>query len=494
MRIPTNGQRRQPGLFLLVPFAVALGLILATRAGAEDEAIVQANRLSEAFRAAAAKVLPTVVRINTVTGPETNVGGPGQVNPFRGTPFEDFFDDQTPGFRFHGGAPQRMGVGSGIVIDSTGVILTNNHVVEDAAPSQLTVELADGQRFQATEIKRDERSDLAIVRIKPAKPLPAARFGDSGKMAIGDWVIAVGSPFELDQTVSAGIISALGRTLDANRPEYLQTDAAINPGNSGGPLVNLRGEVIGINTAIASRNGGYQGIGFAVPSNQAQWVAGQLVARGKVDRAYLGVTITKIDAEVAEQFGVAPQAGVVVTEVFAGTPAANAGLKEGDLIMSFAGQTVTGPSQLQQIVERCPLHSTQTLQIRRDKKPMALTVTLTPMPEDVRVGSSGPAGGAPRGFYASRELGITVGSLTPELAEQLNCKGFQGVVVTAVDPGSLAARVGLVEGTLIMRVGRTKVTSVEEFKASIEKTSLRQGVLLLVRVGGGNRFIVLKAQ
>ncbi len=494
-----NSTARQPRRFrgaLWQPVLVAvIGLALIGRAVADDEAIQHANRLSEAFRAAAKKVLPTVVRVNRLAEADAGPITSGPHNPFRGTPFEDFFDEDMPGFRFPRSIPRRMGIGSGVIIDASGVILTNNHVVEGADPGEITIELAGGERFKATEIKHDPRTDLAIVRIKPPRRLPAANLGDSNDLAIGDWVIAIGSPFELDQTVSAGIISAKGRTLDPERPEYLQTDAAINPGNSGGPLVNLRGEVVGINTAIASRNGGYQGIGFAVPSNRAKWVSEQLIAHGKVRRAYLGVTISKVGADVAEQLGVEPHTGALVTEVFDGTPAAKAGFKEGDLIVRFAGRPVNSPVELQHTVEQCPIDSKHQVQVRRDGKPMTLRVTLKPMPGDSETGSMSPEDQeptGPRSLYTSKDLGLSVTNLIPDVAEQLGYENFQGVVITRVNPRGIAAGAGLVEGALIMQVGRTKVKNVDQFKAAIEKLSIRRGIMLLVRMGRGNRFVVLK--
>jgi len=282
--LPLSHRSRAGGTTLWT-LAVLAAIAIAWPARAqEDDAVDQAKSLSRAFRAAAKKVLPTVVTVRTVVKPhEEKKGEPGQ-NPFKGTPFEDLFGDEVPGFNFDVPETPELGLGSGVIIDASGIVLTNNHVVEGA--DEVVVRLADGRELPATDIKVDARTDLAVLRIKASEPLPAAPLGDSDKLEIGDWVIAVGNPFELEGTVSAGIISAKGRTLGSvGRARFLQTDAAINPGNSGGPLVNLDGEVVGINTAIFSRSGGYQGIGFAIPINLAKWVTPQLIRGGRVERA-----------------------------------------------------------------------------------------------------------------------------------------------------------------------------------------------------------------
>lgn len=465
----------------------------------EDHAVQQANSLSRAFRAAAKKVLPTVVRVQTSTEPRRIEGRRQRGdNPFKGTPFEHFFDhdeDGFPGFAPRPNAPLRGGFGSGVIIDPSGIVLTNNHVVRGA--DKVTVVLADGRQFEATDIKTDEKTDLAVLRIHAGKPLPAARLGDSDLLDIGDWVIAVGSPFRLANTVSAGIISAKGRTLSGGqRTKYLQTDAAINPGNSGGPLVNLNGEVVGINTAIASVNGGYQGIGFAIPSNRAKWVTEQLIKSGAVHRAYLGVSIMKVDEDLAEQLGVRFGQGVLVSEVFKNTPAAAAGIQEGDLILTFSGRSVNSPIQLQEVVERCPLGSKQKAEILRNGKPKTLRVVVTSLPKDFGVASRGPSGMGRDGkspSHANKELGLEVTELTDDVAERLGYKkGTAGVVISRVDPQSIAAMAGLREGTLVLRVGRKQIKNVADFEAAMKTVSLEKGVLMLLRVGDGNRFVVLK--
>jgi len=470
----------------------------------DPEVVAHAKSLSRAFRAVAKAVQPTVVKITTSTKPQRNgpqrSGSPRntpQGNPFKGTPFEDFFGDQDmPGFQFrHPQVPRRQsGVGSGVIIDPKGIILTNNHVVDGAG--EVTIDLPDGRQYKAVEIKTDEQTDLAVVMIKPDEPLPAATMGDSDRMEIGDWVLAIGNQFELEGTVTAGIISAKGRSLaSSQRAELLQTDAAINPGNSGGPLVNLDGHVIGISTAIASTTGGYQGVGFAIPINLAKWVTAQLIESGQVRRAYLGVQISEIDSQLATKLGVRPGEGVVVAEIFPDTPAADAGFEIGDIIRTFAGHPVTNPRELQEAVERSQPGTKQRVDIVRNRKPDTLSVVVKPLPKDFGM-AGGPSLGQGRtedaSGYTNDDLGLDVGDLTEELAEQLGYEGFSGVVITGVDIDGIAAEAGISEGMLVLKVGSKVVKSVADFKAAMKGESLKEGILLLIRAKDSNRFIVLQ--
>ncbi len=495
--VRTGGRYALPIICVLIA-AVGLGRYGTTQA--DEEAIKQANALSRAFRSAAKKVLPTVVKVRTTTKSRQIKGQFQGKNPFKGTPFEEFFgDDDSPGHRSPGHGmmpfiPHRSGVGSGVIIDPKGIILTNNHVVEDA--DEVMVELPDGRQFKATDIKTDKQTDLAVLRIEAKTPLPAARLGDSSKMEIGDWVLAIGSPFELEQTVNAGIISGKGRMLGhVKRGEVLQTDAAINPGNSGGPLVNLNGEVVGINTAIASRSGGFQGIGFAIPINLAKWVSGQLIDRGAVQRAYLGVGIGAISSELAKKLGVKPHQGVLVSEVYPKTPAAAAGFQEGDVILKFAGQPVADPRDLQEVVERAKFGSKQRVDIIRAGKPMTLEVVVKSLPKRFGVASFSPDD-EPEGdstpSHANNQLGLEVADLNPQVAKQLGYVGFSGVLISGVDADGVAAEAGLREGMLILRVGQKPIKTVAEFQAAMKNESPKDGILLLIRTPRGNRFVVLQ--
>ncbi|NBW97209.1 MAG: Do family serine endopeptidase [Planctomycetia bacterium] len=503
MTHPTTAPRI-PGFIGTACAIAAVSALLGQPAAAEDsagtaEAMSHATALSKAFRHAAEHATPSVVvvrseaRAKPAPQRQRQRQGGGE-NPFKGTPFEDFFKDGLPeGFEFgpRGGMPPRSGVGSGVIVDAAGIVLTNNHVVEGA--DEVTVELPDGREFKATEIKTDPESDLAVVRLGNAKDLPVAKLGDSDKLEIGDWVIAIGNPFELETTVSAGIISGKGRELGSiRRAKFLQTDAAINPGNSGGPLVNLAGEVVGINTAIASSSGGYQGVGFAIPINLAKWVSGQLIARGSVERGYLGVSISPISTDMAAKLGVRDRKGALVTEVMPGTPAAEAGVEEFDVIVGFDGQPVDGPRSLQEVVERSGIGQKHKVAVLRDGKTVELAVSVKPLPD--KVAKSG-GGGLKKGpgveeTYYAEQFGLEVRdkNSVPEDAYA----GFEGVLVDRVDPDGIAAEAGLGPGYLIRKIGHKTVTSVAEFAAAIEKESAEDGILVGVRTPRGNSIVLLK--
>jgi serine protease Do len=471
---------------------------LADPAAAED--LVHAQALSKAFRRAAETATPAVVVVRSESKPKKVTGrGPQRGrgdNPLKGTPFEGMFPDGLPeGFEFNmpegGRTPGRSGVGSGVIVDASGVVITNNHVVEGA--DEVTVELADGREFKAASIETDPESDLAVVKLADATNLPTAKLGDSDKLAIGDWVIAIGNPFELETTVSAGIISGKGRELGGiRRAQFLQTDAAINPGNSGGPLINLEGEVVGINTAIASNSGGYQGIGFAIPANLARWVTDQLIAKGKVERAYIGVQMGPLDTRMATKLGVKDRNGVLVNDVVPGSPAAAAGVQELDVITAFDGQPVKGTRSLQEIVERSAVGKPHTLTVFRDGEQMTLTITVKPLPSDLAQGGrpmKAEAESDGETFY-SEEFGLEVRA-KGSLAEDAYAE-FEGVVVDRVDDDGIAAAAGIGPGMLIRKVGRTPVSSIAEFEAALASESAADGVVLGVRTPRGNQVVLLK--
>jgi len=485
--------------WLMVGTLIAgISLWQASIAGAGEDAadaaaIGQAKSLSRAFRAAARRVLPTVVQIKTITRPHRVESSLPPENPFWGTPFEEWFGEDFPGFRRYSIRPEpqpQPGLGSGVIIDASGIVLTNNHVVEGV--DKVTVQLGDGREFEAVDTKTDYRTDLAVVRIKPEGPLPAARLGDSDKLQIGDWVIAIGHPFALEQTVSAGIISAKGRTVgDIRRTTFLQTDAVINLGNSGGPLVNLDGEVVGISTAIFSPSGGYYGIGFAIPINTAKWVAPQLIGAGTVARAYLGIKIGKIDADLARQLGVAPHEGLVVAKVFEDSPADQAGLREDDVILTFDGRPLRTPNDLQELVERSPAGSRHELKIVRRGDPQTLQVVVKAMPDDFDVALALGDGDA-TAVYQSGALGLAVVDLSKSTADRLGYEPGSGVLVVGTDRRGIAHQAGLREMMLIRRVGDRPVRNVREFAAAIENESLETGIKLEVQTGGGTEILTLE--
>jgi serine protease Do len=452
--------------------------------------ITDAQGLSDAFRSTAKQVQPAVVMIHKTAAVPVKSDGRGPVpeNPLKDSPFGKHFGDIPELKRFFEQlprmpSPHQQGMGTGVIVDESGIILTNNHVVQGGG--DIVVRLHDGREFKATEVKTDPQTDLAVIRIEGAEDLQAARLGDSDRMEIGDWVLALGHPFGLEGTVTAGIISAKGRGIGITaREDFLQTDAAINPGNSGGPLVNLQGEVVGINTAISSRTGGNNGVGFAIPINLAKWVADQLIADGNVRRAQLGVVIQPVTQELARQFDVKVREGVLVAEVTADSPAEKAGLKPGDVIVEFAGKAVSNPRELQLLVERSQPGEQTTLTVIRDgEREMVNVVCREAVSEDE------PAAGSVKS--RDNKLGLELSDLTPDVAQRLGVEGVEGVVITSVEPGSAAAQAGLSSGDVVVEVERQAVKSVGDFKKILEERDSDDGILLLVRSERGSRFVVV---
>ena len=391
--------------------------------------------------------------------------------PFGNMPELRKFFKNMPRAPHHG----QGGLGSGLIIDASGVILTNAHVVRDGR--EITVRLHDGREYKATKVHTDPKADLAVLRIEGAENLTAAKLGNSDKAEVGDWVLALGNPFGLEGTVTAGIVSAKGRGIGLNeRESFIQTDAAINPGNSGGPLVNLDGEVIGINTAISSNSGGNEGVGFAIPINLAKWVAKQLTDGETVHRARLGVMIQPLTHELAQQFGVKTHEGVLVAGVSPDSPAAKVGFKAGDVIVEFAGKAVASPQELQGLVEQSPIGKEQTVIVLREHKRVELKVSPTEL-----AGDSGSSRDDVSHGSKLEKLGMEVQNLTPDLAAKLQIKAEQGVVVTDVQAGSAAERAGLASGAVIVEANRKTVKNVEDLSKAMDEKSLAKGVLLLVR-------------
>ena len=464
------------------------------KASAATPGQASAQDLSAAFRHAARGALPGIVSIETrgKAAVRTESGRDGDAGPFgdlfRNEPgLRDFFRFRTPT-----PMPRSQGHASGFIIDRSGIILTNNHVIADA--EQVKVKLSDGREYVATGIKGDPRSDVAILRIKPEGEIVPLRLGNSDAIDIGEWVLAIGSPFGLDLTVTAGIISAKGRGMGiAEREDFLQTDAAINPGNSGGPLINLNGEVIGMSTAISSRSGGYEGIGFAVPINLARWVADQLTSKGSVTRAYLGVMVQQVDQEMARQFKVPVGQGAIVTHVAPGSPAAAAKLEPGDVILRLDGKAVAGSRELQGLVEQLHIGRKYALVVLRHGKEQRVDVEVKEMPHEYALaGAHEPEGSKPAEPGAFDDLGLEVADLTAEAARQLGYTEASGVAITSVKPDSPAAAEGLHDGMLIEKVGQRRVTTVAEFREALKEASIEKGVLLLVRSPRGSKFVVLR--
>jgi serine protease Do len=427
---------------------------------------------------------PVVVNISTTQVSEMR----GQSQQEFGSPFGD--DDPFNDFwrRFFGGpmprGPQRQrSLGSGFIIDADGSILTNNHVVENA--QKIVVKLSNDQEYEAKVIGRDAKTDMAVIKIDAKTALSAASLGDSDGLEVGEWVVAIGNPFGLDSTITSGIVSAKGRHIGQGPYDnFIQTDASINPGNSGGPLINLRGEVIGINTAIFSRTGGNMGIGFAIPINLAKELLPQLRGKGKVTRGYLGVLIQKVTPDIAESLGMERGYGALVANVSKDGPAEKAGVKVGDVIVEFDGKEIKDSADLPIIVARTPVDKKVRMKVLRDKKEVMLNVAVGEL-KDEEVVASAPEKG---------ELGMTVQKLTPQLAENLGLDKPDGVVVTAVEPGSAAEEAGIRRGDVILEVDRKPVRGVEDYRKAIGANRKGRGVLFLVRRGESTLFLALKPQ
>lgn len=458
---------------------------------------VAAPRELSSYRDVVKKVLPAVVSIESRAkarrpapigrrAPRGDSQVPDELRRFFDGPFGDEDSPSQPA----------VGFGSGFIVDAKGVILTNFHVVDGA--EQVEVTLRDGRKFKSKEVKTDPKTDLAIVRIDAKAPLPSLELGDSASMEIGDRVLAVGAPFGLAGSVTSGIISAKGRSLRLNMYEdFLQTDAAINPGNSGGPLVNLEGKVIGINSAIKSRSGGFQGVGMAIASNLARNIMEQLLKDGVVHRGYLGVQISDVNSDdLAKKLGLKEAKGVLVTQVFENAPAAKAGLQEGDVIVGLAGKPVNDSHQLQSNVASLPLGKPVELKVVRDSKPVTLSVTVEEQPRQFGTARA-PTPRRPAPEPAATNLdkvGLEVTDLTEELAERLGYKlSAKGVLITQVDPDGVAASAGLRRGMLITKIDKQPVTSAVALKDKLAAAALDKGVLLQVQSPtGGSNFVLLK--
>jgi len=402
---------------------------------------------------------------------------PGGQNPFGGrNPFEDFFgpfDGGDQGENF-----QQKSLGSGFILDRDGYVVTNNHVVENA--DEIKVKLANGQEFEAKVIGRDPKTDLALIKIKASSDLQPLKMGNSDEMKVGSWVVAIGSPFGLEQTVTAGIISAKGRIIGSGPYDnFIQTDASINPGNSGGPLINMKGEVIGINTAIVASG---QGIGFAIPINTARDVLPQLKDKGKVTRGWLGVSIQEVTPELAKSFGLKAKKGALVAEVIKDGPADKAGIEHGDVIVEFGGKEIGESKDLPRIVAATPVGKTVSVKIWKGGKLLSKDVKIGQMEEGATETAKAPV---------RKQIGVAVQNITHEMAQALGLRNRVGVVVTQVEPGSPAADAGIRQGDVIREVNRSQVTDVENFLQKIEQAKSGSSILLLVQRGKNSLYVTV---
>ena len=438
--------------------------------------------LEDAFVSVADRATPSVVNVSVKVKREARAeSGEGPEMEER---FREFFGPELYERFFRRRAPRDEGraAGSGVVVDPRGFIVTNNHVVENA--TEIEVRLSDDRKFKATLVGRDGRTDLAVLKIEnPAGPLPVADLGDSDRLRVGQWAIAIGNPFGLDRTVTVGIISATGRTHVgvATYEAFIQTDASINPGNSGGPLLNLDGRVVGINTAIVSSG---QGIGFAIPINMAREIVTQLISRGKVVRGWLGVAIQDLSPELAASLGVKEDAGALVADVMKDGPAASAGLRPGDVILEFGGSAIKDVPDLQKRVAAVEPGRAAPVTVMREKKTVTLSVKIGEQPTDD--GMEAEAG--------DEILGLTVEPLTPEMAREHRLSARSGLLVTEVAPGSAGAAAGIQPGDAILEVNRRPVGDAVAFRQVVAGLKPGDSVpVYLQRGGGANEYVVLTA-
>jgi len=444
------------------------------------------DALSDDFQTVAKAIRPSVVSVSTVQHIRAAV--PRGTQPELPQEFRRFFGDdffgQSP-LQVPQGEFERDGLGSGVIITSDGYILTNNHVVRGA--DEVSVTLSDKRTLKAKIVGTDAKTDLAVLKVEATGLFPAA-LGDSDAADVGQWVLAIGSPFGLEQTVTAGIISAKARQMGlADYEDFIQTDAAINPGNSGGPLLNMRGEVIGINTAIASRTGAYNGVGFAIPSNLARSIKDAIIQHGRVQRGRLGALIQNLNEDLAKSFGYNSTKGVLVGDVVKDSPAEKAGLQAGDIIVEFNGQPVENANALRMAVAATPPGTpTQLTIVRGGRRQVLKIVTDELTDEPIGLGRTQPE--------ASKfNLGVTVQTITPDLAEQLGYnRNQQGAVVTDVEAGSVAARAGLRPKDIIVNLDGQAIRSVRDFRAAMDKADMAHGIRLQVMTDGVRRFIFLK--
>jgi len=445
-------------------FSLFLSSIFSTVAGAAT--------LTPDFAKLAKKLKPAVVNISTskTIGMKKRQLAPG------GDPFQEYFEKFFESPRQH--PYKQRSMGSGFIISDDGYLITNNHVVKEA--DEIKVKLSDGREFKGEVKGRDEKLDLALIKIDAKGHLPVAPLGDSDKMEVGDWVMAIGNPFGLSQTVTAGIISAQGRVIGSGPyDDFIQTDASINPGNSGGPLFNTDGEVIGINTAIVA---GGQGIGFAIPVNMAKEILPQLKESGKVIRGWLGVSVQLVTQDLANSFGMDSERGALVAEVAKESPAEKAGIKGGDIILEYDGHPIKDMGELPRRVAATPVGKKVKMVVLRDGKQVPLQVTI----EKLKEGEDEDAA------VTGDRLGLKVIDLTPERAQQLRLQGEKGVLVVDVQPDSIAERAGIVDGDLIREINGVRVTSVKDYSKVIAGVQKGGYLKMLLKRGEASLFVALR--
>lgn len=439
------------------------------------------------FADLAEKLSPTVVNIYTTQTIEVS-----------STPHQFFFPDEMEipePFRRFFGMPEipeetpkremkRTSLGSGVIYTPDGYIITNNHVVENA--DEINVTLHTFEEYEATVVGRDAKSDVALLKIEPQKELQHVTFGDSDTLRVGEWVLAIGNPFGLQQTVTAGIVSAKGRSINnESYGNFIQTDASINPGNSGGPLFNLKGEMVGVNTAIFSRTGGNIGIGFAIPVNMAQNVLAQLKESGRVIRGWLGVMIQQVTPDLAEKFELDRPIGALVGQVIKDSPAEKAGLKAGDVIIGYNGKEVSQMSMLPAMVANTSVGKDAAVLLIRDGRKKTITVTIGRMEDGDEELAETETG-------TNKKLGMAVQELTPKLAESLDMKKVEGLIVSDITKGSAAAEAGILRGDIILEVNRQKVENIAQYRKALQGAEDKNNILVLIQRDHQTRFVVIE--
>ncbi|HUV59327.1 MAG TPA: DegQ family serine endoprotease [Desulfatiglandales bacterium] len=448
------------------------------------EDVFAKNSVPDSFAQLAAKQSHVAVNISTTKTVKTT----RRFSPSPGRDLKDFFGDEF--FKhFFGEIPEgqmkQRSLGSGVVVSKDGYILTNNHVVADA--DEILVTFSEEEKYDAKIVGRDPKTDLALIKIKVDDPIPAAVLGDSDTLQVGDWVVAIGNPFGLGSTVTAGIVSAKGRTIGAGPyDDFIQTDASINPGNSGGPLFNLNGEVVGINTAIVAPGGGNVGIGFAIPINIANYVMSQLKERGKVVRGWLGVMIQVVTPVIKEKFGLETTEGALIGEVTEGSPADKGGLKRGDVIIRLDGKKVKEMNNLPPMVAKTPVGKEVEIAVIRKGKEKVLMVKIGELEEEKKAAETTPE--------VEETFGLSIQELTPELAESLSLIGEKGVVVSGVRRGSPASEAGLQRGDLIQEIENKTVENMKDYRKIMQELTSKKQILMVIKQKGHTRYVVLKKE
>ena len=497
-----NKKRFTLSLLFILVLGVFIGLVLSSRleitsqlpakSQVSSKSVDILTQLSEAQSEVAAIATPSVVNISTTRMIKTRDEMPLDLfdDPF----FRRFFGDQVP----HPNLPKEhkeQSLGSGVIVSEDGYIVTNNHVIEKA--QEIKVLLSDKKDYKAKLIGADPKTDIAVIKID-VKGLSALPWGDSNKLKVGEIVFAIGNPFGLNQTVTMGMISAVGRANVgiADYEDFIQTDAAINPGNSGGGLINARGELIGINTAILSRTGGYQGIGFAVPSSMGKQVMDSLLKYKKVVRGWLGVSIQEVTSDLAEEFGVKDLKGSLVSGVMKGSPAEKAGIRQGDVILQYNGRLVEDTGHLRNMVSQTPIDTTVKVKLLRNKKEVAVDVLIVELPKKLAEASSQENESQENNEEESSALtGLVVRELTPDLARRYGFEAHEkGVVVVKMETGSRLFEAGIRPGDIILQINQINITSLEDYKKIAAKIKAKERLLLLLRRKGQDLFVTVRPE